>query len=258
MKNITITFILARTKSNYSDIHKTGIYRIYHVDKPDIFYIGSATSNKRWREGFKQRWICHIKELKSNSHHSPFLQRVVDKYGIEGLRFDIIEICSYEQCLEREQYWLDTVKPFGNKGYNTLTIAGNSLGYLFPEDKKSKRKSINQYSLDGKFIREWNSLNEASRHLNINVSSIKDCCKKRFKQIKGYVFRYKGDNELPDYTEFKIPMKIKCIYNNSVLYIGSFSEIKSLVPDSRASIYNSIKKGILTKNKYMYKKLENE
>lgn len=252
MKNITITFILERTSANYEEIQQTGIYRIYHICKPNIYYIGSATSDRKWRQGFKQRWIVHIKELKNNNHHSPFFQRVVNKYGIEGLRFDIIEYCFSELCIKREQYWLDFYQPFGNKGYNTCKIAGSSLGYRFPEEKKAKRKPVCQYSLEGNFIARWDSLNQAGRVLDINVSSIKDCCKKRFKQIKGYIFRYEGEKDLPDISTIRQIMIIDCIYNNEVLYSGKFSEIKNLVPDNKCSIYKSIKNGNITKNNYKY------
>lgn len=254
MKNVTINFILARTSANYENIHKTGVYKIYHINKPDIFYVGSATSEKKWRSGFKQRWVCHIKELNNNNHHSPFFQRVVNKYGIEGLRFEIIEKCIPVKCLEREQYWLDFYKPFGRKGYNTCKIAGNSLGYRFPENKKAKRKPICQYSLEGNFIKRWDSLNQASRELNISVSSIKDCCKKRFKQIKGFIFRYEGELDLPEYDSIRVPMKIDCIFNGSIVCTGYLSEIRNLVPDKKQAIYKSIRSGNLTRNNYKYNK----
>jgi hypothetical protein len=252
MKNITIKFILERTTANYVSIQNTGIYKIYHINKPNIFYIGSASSLKKWRTGFKQRWVEHIKNLKNGTHHSLYLQRTINKYGIEGIRFDILEKCLPEECLIKEQYWLDKIKPFGKEGYNTCKLAGNTLGYKFPENKKSNRKPITQYDLNGNFITNWNSLNQASRELSINVSSIKDCCKKRFNQIKGFIFRYYGDIELPNLKEIKSPMIIKCFHKDILLYTGKYFEIKKLVPDTKYSIYNSIKTGKLTKNNFKY------
>jgi hypothetical protein len=254
MKNITIEFLLSRTSSNYDDIHQIGVYKIFHVHNPDIVYIGSATSIKKYRKGFKQRWICHLKDLKNNKHHSVFLQRVVNKYGIEGLRFEILEKCKFDECIIKEQYWLDLIKPFKNNGYNTCEIAGNTLGYIFPEDKKSNRKIIVQYSLDGKFIKQWDSLNQAGRELKINVSSIKDCCKKRFNQIKGYIFRYLGDTDLPKKENIKMPMIIECHQNKECIYIGEFSEIIKLVPDKKSAVYKSIKDGNITKKGWKYYK----
>lgn len=258
MKNVTIDFLLSRTSSNYEDIQCTGIYKIFHTHNPEIIYIGSATSSRKWRSGFKQRWINHIKDLKRNSHSSTFLQNVVNKYGIEGLRFEIIEKCSSEECLKREQYWLDLIEPFGSKGYNTCRIAGNTLGYRFLEHQKSKRKSIIQYSLNGEFIKQWESLNAASRELKINVSSIKDCCKKRFNQIKGYIFRYSEDTDVPKEYIIKEPMLIECFYKNDLIYVGRFSEIACKVPDRKHAIYNSLRSGKPTKKGWAYKKQINQ
>lgn len=254
MKNVTINLILSKTSSNYEDIFKTGVYKIYHIDKPELFYVGSAASVKKWRQGFIQRWKIHIRELINETHHSEFLQRVVNKHGHRGLKFEILEICNPEQCIEREQFWLDLYKPFGKNGYNTCKFAGNTLGYKFPEDKKTNRKAIDQYSLNGIFIKRWNSLNEASRELKINVSSIKDCCKKRFKQIKGFIFRYEGEKDLPDITTIRTLMEIECVYNNKVVFVGPFSEVINNVPDKKAAIYKSIKDGNYTKNNYKYNK----
>lgn len=253
MKNITTQFIISRTSSNYEDMQSTGVYKIFHIHNPDVLYIGSASSSKKWREGFKQRWIEHLKCLNKNNHHSPFLQRIVNKYGIEGLRFEILEKCSPDKCIQQEQIWLDSIKPFDQNGYNTCRVAGSSLGYKFPEEKKSNRKPIIQYSLNGEFIKQWDSLNQASRDLNINVSSIKDCCKKRFKQIKGYIFRYLDDSlDIPDKTTLRLPMIIECFYKDQLMHVGKFSEIIDVVPDKKLAVYKSIKYGNFTKKEWKY------
>lgn len=254
MKNITINFILKRTSSNYEDIHKTGIYKIYHLHNKEVIYLGSAASDRKWREGFKQRWIVHLYDLQKGIHHSDYLQRVVNKYGIEDLRFEILEICDGSKCLEREQYYLDTLVPFGDKGYNTCKIAGNTLGYKIPEHKKGKRKKIDQYSLEGNFIQSWDSLNQASRELDINVSSIKDCCKKRFKQIKGFIFRYSGETDLPNIEEIRTKLLIDCIYEDKVLFSGDISYIEDKVPDNRHIIYKLLKNKRISKNGWKYLK----
>jgi len=51
----------------------------------------------------------HICELQNNKHHSRYLQRVVNKYGLEGLRFEIIEFCEPNRCLNLEQYWINVL-----------------------------------------------------------------------------------------------------------------------------------------------------
>jgi len=51
-------------------------------------------------------------------------------------------------------------------------------------------KEIIQIDKDGNKIRQWNSLSQASRGLNIDLSSITKNCKGKLKQVKGYYFKY--------------------------------------------------------------------
>lgn len=257
MKNITITFILARTKSNYEDIHKTGVYKIYHINKPNIFYIGSASSLKKWGEGFKQRWVAHVKQLKNSYHHSPFFQRVVNKYGIDGLRFEIIENCVPENCIEREQYWLDYYKPFKTKGYNTCKIAGNSLGYKMPEDRILNRRKIYQYTLRGEFIQEYKSLTEAAKLTKTGINEIKQCAKLRIKYSNGFIWRY-----TKEYVESVFNIKIfeiACYYYGEFKFKNTLCEVEKKTKVNKNFIYDSINKNIVkTISGWLFRKYDVE
>lgn len=68
-----------------------------------------------------------------------------------------------------------------------------NMNYGTRNDKISKNKSIpiNQYDLEGNFIRKWNSASEYARVNNkIRCSHINRCCKGIFKQSYGYIWRY--------------------------------------------------------------------
>ena len=54
-------------------------------------------------------------------------------------------------------------------------------------------KSVLQYSKDGEFIREWYSINEASRKLKIQHSNIISCCKGKRKTAGNYIWKYKEE-----------------------------------------------------------------
>lgn len=55
--------------------------------------------------------------------------------------------------------------------------------------KKGTIKKICQLTLEGTYLNIFNSSNEASKYTKVNVSGIRECCKRRFcKQMKGYVF----------------------------------------------------------------------
>lgn len=78
----------------------TGVYKITiqnHV------YIGSAAIS------FRKRWRQHQLDFIRDIHHSRFAQNAFNKYGIAT--FEIMELCPRELCIEREQWWIDTLKP---------------------------------------------------------------------------------------------------------------------------------------------------
>lgn len=92
------------------------------------FYIGSSIDiNNRWR--------IHEMELEENRHHSIYLQRHYNKHGKDDLMFSIIEIVTYpELVLEREQYYLDKLKP----QFNMCKQAKSTLGFKYTEEQKEK------------------------------------------------------------------------------------------------------------------------
>ena len=104
---------------------KIGVYSIHHVKYPKNLYVGSTGKrkkcNRKTHHGFYKRFYDHVRTLNLNIHHSKYLQNIVNKYGIEGLIFSILEICdelSNEQIFIREQYYINLFKPVYNS-FNT-------------------------------------------------------------------------------------------------------------------------------------------
>jgi group I intron endonuclease len=95
----------------------SAIYKIESKIHPDRIYVGSAKQTK-------SRWCLHLADLKKNRHHSSKLQNHYNKYGKEDLVFVVIEPCFPEFLLVREQYYIDTLKPF----FNCSPTACSTLG----------------------------------------------------------------------------------------------------------------------------------
>lgn len=94
-----------------TSIPKTsGIYKITCIPTGKI-YIGSTNNLFR-------RWITHRRDLRGNYHRNSYLQHAWNKYGETVFLFEVIEFCSIENLIPREQYWLDTLNPFGESGFN--------------------------------------------------------------------------------------------------------------------------------------------
>lgn len=155
-------------------LHNTGVYSISHKSKPEAIYIGSAaTTGLILRPGFKKRLPYHIENLRKNRHQSKFLQNTVNKHGFEGLEIRILEVCSPELCVTKEQEWMNKYK-VTHRLFNSVPTAGNSLGYKHTEETKMKMKRIKDvevYNIKGEHIGKYNSIDEAITNLNITDRS---------------------------------------------------------------------------------------
>ena len=56
----------------------------------------------------------------------------------------------------------------------------------------NKSKPVLQYDLEGNFIKEWESTMEIDRQLGFAHTNISKCCKGKYKQAYGYIWRYKN------------------------------------------------------------------
>lgn len=104
----------------------SGIYRI--VDLKGRVYVGSAVDLNR-------RCNRHFATLKRGTHYNKKLLNVFSKYGESSLTFEIIEYCEIENLLCREQFYIDTLKPF----FNNCLVAGSPLGIKHSDETKRKQ-----------------------------------------------------------------------------------------------------------------------
>lgn len=172
-------------------IYSTGIYKIWHIEKPLDLYIGSTgfTTYPECNGGFARRWIVHLRLLKNNKHHNRHLQFVVNKYGIEGLRLSIIETCS-ENFIAREQHYIDTL----NSTYNHT-----------PAGKVTKVPTeVYQYDCYRNFIRHYKSITDAAKYTGIDHSSIVNVCLNKRSTAGGYLWSY--TDIPPDYPKSLKPI----------------------------------------------------
>lgn len=106
---------------------EAGIYQILNLIN-NKFYIGSAAD-------FYERYHSHLHCLNKSDHHNEHLQRAWNKYGPEVFEFQIIEIT--RNLIEREQYWIDSLKAC-ELGYNIRKIANSNLGMKFSDEHRAK------------------------------------------------------------------------------------------------------------------------
>lgn len=89
----------------------------------------SGNLSKRFHVYFSHSGLVKILNISTSR-----IFRALLKYGYTKFRLEILEYCDYDKCLEREQYYLDSLNP----GYNILKKAGSSLGYKHTEETIAK------------------------------------------------------------------------------------------------------------------------
>jgi len=238
---------------------KLGIYKITHLSKKDIFYIGSASgtfNGKKCQKGFYRRFLEHLHFLEHDKHTSKYLQNVVNKYGIEGIRFEILEIVETEDrkvILEREQYYLDTLKPAYNSSITarcpTVPFTQERKDYLsklfkgrkFPKSVyDNRRKPIFQFTKKGVLIKKYNSATEAANDTNIDRGSINNVALGKKQSAGDYLWSF---NNSVTITEKEVIQQFD-LEGNLINTYNTFEEIlKMLNITSRTAIKNACKGG---------------
>lgn len=99
----------------------------------------------------------------------------------------------YKHVSEETKKKLSEIRKYKYSGTNN-----NFYGKHHSEMTKKKiaianSKTVLQFSKDGEFIREWDSMRDIERELGIAHTNISTCCKGKHKTAGGFIFRYKED-----------------------------------------------------------------
>ena len=103
-----------------------GIYALFQRSTLRT-YVGSAINLRR-------RMQVHKRLLKNGKHYNKFLQRTWTKYGEKDFSFLILENCERDLLIEREQWFLDGLKP----EFNSCPIAGSTEGRVHSLETREK------------------------------------------------------------------------------------------------------------------------
>lgn len=105
-------------------VNISGIYQIQSKIYPDRIYIGSAVD-------IQDRWRCHLKDLRKCIHGNSRFQNHFNKYGEQDIQFTVLEECSKEMLIQREQHYIDTLNPW----FNICKVAGSRLGSTLTDEQ---------------------------------------------------------------------------------------------------------------------------
>lgn len=165
-------------------------YTVYvHISPSKKYYVGltSLKPNFRWgRNG--------------HGYQSQYFSRAIRKYGWDNFEHIIVaEELPKEEACTLEKMLINALQSNNHKyGYNITDGGDGTDGFHHTEEAKEKiakalSRPIDQYDLNGNYIKSWDSAQIAAKELNLDGSAILKCCNGKYHSSKGYVWRYKGE-----------------------------------------------------------------
>lgn len=151
-----------------------------------IYKITNKINNKVYIGQTKRDIKVRFWQHKTDSNKKDFvLYKAMRKYGKDNFYIEIIEKCENDLLNRQEKYWISFYNSY-NKGYNS-TIGGETSSMV-------QAIKIKQYSLDGKYIKTYDSIKQATYELGGKSSSINFALKGKYKTALGFQWRYENDN----------------------------------------------------------------
>lgn len=240
--------------------NKSGIYRWLNLITGKSYIGSSINLNVRLRA-----YYCTSNLNRIVNKEQSIICEALLKYGHKNFSLDILEYCEIDILIEREQYYLDHLKP----EYNILKFAGSRFGSVLSEktrkaisialrgkkytgnNKENLRRNVimskikpgicvKVFDKSNKFIKEFYSIKSAARYLDISDRTIRGI-RDRGISYDNYIYIFEG-------------LQI-WVYDNKKEIINTLSSKKRVsevydIPCTTLSRY--IKSGKLYKNKFYF------
>jgi predicted GIY-YIG superfamily endonuclease len=198
---------------------------IYVITTPNgSQYVGS--SNK-----IERRWHEHRSTLRHGKHRSARLQAAWEKHG-DALTFAVLEECAVEALNDREQHWIDVLKPelnttphITNVWVNPETRAKLRAVHTSPEWREARRQiaanAVSRFvAVDCSDGRSFVKMADAARAFGVCTSQIRALATtQRPGQRLGVRFKFACDewrDVLPANVQRGISIRQACARRNAM------------------------------------------
>lgn len=162
--------------------------------------------NKLWRDNHKEKLKTYRLILKEKTPYKLTWYRInsrcnssknsdYDLYGGRGIKNllsqDNVKFLWFrDKAYEMKQPSIDRIDSNGHYCIENCRFIEMKEN-ISRANAEHKTKSILQYDKEGNFIREWDSIKEASDYHKIKPTTIGNCLGKRVKSSGGYIWKYK-------------------------------------------------------------------
>lgn len=228
---------------------------IYKIAIKKHFYIGSSNN-------IANRLRTHRNSLLNKCHHNHTMQNCFNKYGLKSLMFEILEECTEDTLLNREAYYIQTLRPDMNHILDpTRPTPDAETIRLASETKRRNNKLLNrrasnikkvyQYDLDGHLIKEWEAATDAAIFYECEVSAICACCNPKSKTCVGFQWSYKKEMKTRPIKNWRDTTIIQYDQKmNPIMMWRSFSDIRRELHIEKSSIKRASDTATVYKKSY--------
>jgi len=188
-------------KNTYYNPHDAGVYIITN-NTTGSFYVGSSLNiqHRWWNHRSKNNSGCTrlSAAIKKYGKNNFTIQRIFCLLPQVGASKDITQ----KQLWQYEQYFIDSLQPFGDRGYNVLSSTEKGLCVYATQTDflHVRRRAVDMFSLQGEFIKTFDTVQSAAKAIAIFESSIVDCCQGRKKSAGDFMWCYHGMGTPTPYT----------------------------------------------------------
>lgn len=225
---------------------KSGIYCIVNTDNQKK-YVGSS-------KNIYQRLQKHRAYLRKNMHENCKLQNSWNKHGEDKFQYYVLEFCPEDKLIEREQFFIDTIKPWYNITLEVqrLKMSDESRVKMSKSRKEGfekgtvvlyQEKPIHQYSLDGQYIQSFKSIKEASEKTGVTRSSINRFLEGKYKKGGNFLWSLTKEEFLPAYAKapkdnsyFNKAIEVTDLTTNTTTVYDSMMLFSKLIGKSYVSL----------------------
>ena len=138
-----------------------------------------------WKNGETKTCLVHrliAETFLENPENKPQVNHKIE--GKEGKSINIV-IFNEDGTVNKERTTIEWCTQEYNHNYGTIN---ERIAKSNTNGKCSKK--VLQFTLDGEFVREWDSTRECGRN-GFNQGAVAACCRGELKQYKGFLWMYK-------------------------------------------------------------------
>lgn len=160
------------------DYDRQCMYLHYYGDEDKPFYVGQGTLQRAF-------------VFSGNRRNSRYNEKAIN---VDLIKVEIVEIdITPDRGVQLEKELVAKYKLIEDGGTLTNIIRGGRGGSLGSCSNNPNAKPVIQLNIYGEFIKEWGSVIEAAKALQIDSSAIAKCCRHvpKYKRAGGYVWEYK-------------------------------------------------------------------